>query len=476
MKKTLAFILTLVMLLGCMSVTAFATTVPSWSYDAATDTITINYEIPAGAEVGTIVPDKPDILSGDGVNIACIYFGWGMQDDDASFIYNGVHWNNALGKTITSGNRYGYIIMIEYKGKTVDHSNAKVILNGKTYTNLGNAGDGGINCQPFLIADFGELSADGEFSGGDFAETESGNKSGTTDITAIKAAPLSYKLVIPQNVPTITAAGVTKIGAPSVEDVKNATEKTVISYTASGTQLTLENSDKTMKTSYYTDSEGETAMPSTAIEVYKSKALVNPLTTLYVGVAEDDWNAADAGTYHATVTFNFAAEEKEPECEVDTETNMVLYRVAKIDDENVYLAGYNSIDGFDAVLSMGFSMPKNSIGAVLGTEYAVGDCFHVLEDDSVEKCIAPETHGLINEGNTFTSKHAYTDNPAVVYFVIAGTTYAVNDGVLSVHYGDQSRNLSEQQCSWTLDGNPLSDGDTGTISEGNAFVGTDLPD
>ena len=136
----------------------------------------------------------------------------------------------------------------------------------------------------------------------------------TTEITAVKAAPLSYKIVIPQAV-TITEAGVVEIGTPSVETVTGATANTVISYTATGTQLTLENSDKTMATSYYTaytDATTNTPLTSTAIKVYKNSAVVDPLTKLYVGVTEDDWNAADAGTYTATVTFDFDAKEFQP--------------------------------------------------------------------------------------------------------------------------------------------------------------------
>lgn len=295
--------------------------------------------------------------------------------------------------------------------------------------------------------------------------------SGTTDIKAVKAAPLSYELVIPQSVPTITAAGVTEIGAPSVKDVKNATGKTVISYTASGTQLTLENSDKTMTTSYYTDSEGNTALTDDAIEVYKNSAVIASPTTLYVGVTETDWDAADAGTYHATVTFNFEAEEKEATCEVDTETNTQLYRVIKIDDENVYLAMYSSYEGFDAVWSMGFGMPKGSIGDLLGTECAVGDCFHILEDDSVEKCITPETHGLYN--NVVIGSIALSGN--YLFVVPAGATYSINDNKLYVNYGEKQHFVGGGQCSWNLNGVDLSNGDSGTISEGDAFVGTSLP-
>lgn len=148
-------------------------------------------------------------------------------------------------------------------------------------------------------------------------------KSDFVTITANVAKPeLEYEIVIPQAV-TMNEAGVKEIGAASIDTaagkLKNATANTVISYTASGTNFKLKtDSSKTMAATYYsayTDASTNTVLDSTkAIDVYKNSALVNPLTKLYVGVSQDDWDAAaisNPGTYTATVTFNFSAEEKE---------------------------------------------------------------------------------------------------------------------------------------------------------------------
>ena len=142
---------------------------------------------------------------------------------------------------------------------------------------------------------------------------------GSTTITAnVADKRLSYEIVIPQTV-TMNEAGVKEIGAASINmeagKLKNATANTVISYTASGTDFKLSTDDnKTMAASYYTDSEGTIALTNNAIDVYKNSKLVDPLTTLYVGVSQTDWDTAartNPGTYTATVTFNFSAEEKE---------------------------------------------------------------------------------------------------------------------------------------------------------------------
>ena len=126
---------------------------------------------------------------------------------------------------------------------------------------------------------------------------------GTTTITATVAA-VAYEIVIPENV-SMTEPGVVEIGAPSVTNIQNANAKIVISYTAEGTDFALTGGSETMTATYYSDAEGKTVFPATAVEVYKNKALVDPLPKIYVGVSEDDWYTATPGTYTATVTFDF---------------------------------------------------------------------------------------------------------------------------------------------------------------------------
>ena len=136
------------------------------------------------------------------------------------------------------------------------------------------------------------------------------DKSGTTDITATKAAPFSYKIVIPENVTGITAAGVYKVGEAKVTNVVSATDNTVISYTATTTDFKLSTDDsKTMAATYYTEQAASNTFPTTAVTVYKNKADAASIPTMWVKIAEDAWNAAAAGTYTATVTFNFEAKE-----------------------------------------------------------------------------------------------------------------------------------------------------------------------
>ena len=144
---------------------------------------------------------------------------------------------------------------------------------------------------------------------------------GNTTITANVAKPdVEYEIVIPQAV-TMNEAGVVPIGEAKIDitgdKLKYATEKTVISYTASGTNFKLSTDEsKTMTATYYsayTDKDTNTVLDSTkAIDVYKNSALVDPLTKLYVGVSQTDWDTAattNPGTYTATVTYNFSAEE-----------------------------------------------------------------------------------------------------------------------------------------------------------------------
>ncbi len=118
----------------------------------------------------------------------------------------------------------------------------------------------------------------------------------------------------------MTEAGVKEIGAATINmeegKLKNATANTVISYTASGTDFTLEESVATMDATYYsayTDKDTNTQLNTTkSFEVYKNSALVDPLTKLYVGVSQSDWDTAaknNPGTYTATVTYNFSAGE-----------------------------------------------------------------------------------------------------------------------------------------------------------------------
>lgn len=234
-----------------------------------------------------------------------------------------------------------------------------------------------------------------------------------TAITATKQAveepepevvPVSYEMVIPAAV-TITEAGVKEIGAPAVKNVQNAEDNTVISYVATGTQLTLKDSDKTMATTYYkayTSRVNYTLLTSDPIVVYQNKDAVNPLTKLYVGVSKSAWDAAEAGTYAATVTFNFSAGGAP--CPVSMEGGTVI-RVIRKGAETLIAQYYDQVKydqltgqykllftAYDASANLYVSFGNMSYaGDMLGADYQVGDYYHLVGDNYV-KCINPETH------------------------------------------------------------------------------------
>ena len=134
---------------------------------------------------------------------------------------------------------------------------------------------------------------------------ENENQSVLTLTAEVPSQKLSYKMVIPESVETVTAAGIHPIGAPSVEKVENGSMATVISYTASGTNFKSEGKAEIPAT-YYTDELGKNELdPQTPIKVYECNGPVDSLTNLYVGITAADWNAAEEGTYTAAVTFNF---------------------------------------------------------------------------------------------------------------------------------------------------------------------------
>ena len=316
-------------------------------------------------------------------------------------------------------------------------------------------------------------------TGGD---NEEESKSGTTDITAIREVqPVAYEIVIPDAV-TMTKAGVVEIGAATIktDKLKNATANTVISYTASGTDFVLStNASKTVPATYYTaytDENTNTRLGTAPIVVYQDNALVNPLTKLHVGVSEADWNAAVPGTYTATVTFDFAAEEKEPECEVNLNTYTELYKVVKIDDAKVYFATYTYKNGSFVLNSYSLAdLPKDTFESVFGTTYAVGDCYHT-DGQTLEKCALPESHGLSSNEIVFTYKTASVQTPVTPFAVPEETTYEIRDNQLYISCSDNpiSNPHDGKQYTFTLNGAPLSNGATDTISDGDAFVGTEI--
>ncbi|MDO4813041.1 MAG: hypothetical protein Q3995_05945 [Eubacteriales bacterium] len=336
MKKTLSLILAVMMLLGCMSVTAFAgghdpsvviagttLTADGIVSNIAITSGTVTYTAASGGNPAKLIlenavisgPCEAPIISVNDLNLVIELIGNNQVTAGSNAAVKSMDTELTItgsGSLIIHGNGGEGSVAIGVKG-----------LGGITLSE-GCKMVGSTSTTETVIDTMSEVTFDADkktyMVGEAVAQTvaiynsnAASGKSGTTDITAVKAAaPLSYEMVIPSAV-NMTEAGVVEIGTPSVENVENATENTVISYIATGTQLTLEGGTATMATSYYTDSEGKTPLTDDAIEVYKNSAVIASPTSLYVGVAETDWDAADAGTYKATVTFNFEAEEKEAE-------------------------------------------------------------------------------------------------------------------------------------------------------------------
>ena len=137
------------------------------------------------------------------------------------------------------------------------------------------------------------------------------DKSGDTTITAKKVTPFSYEIVFPTNVAEITKAGAYMVGQAKVTKVAGATEKTVISYTATTEDFKCEGKSD-LPATYHTEEAATNAFPTTAVTVYENKADAASIPTMWVKIADADWTAAADGTYTATVTFNFEAKEAEP--------------------------------------------------------------------------------------------------------------------------------------------------------------------
>lgn len=133
-----------------------------------------------------------------------------------------------------------------------------------------------------------------------------------TDIIPLQAPEITYTIVIPKEV-SVTSKGITAIGKPTVKDVENADGK-IITYTAEGTDfIKSDGTAKTVKAAYYTaytDADNNTPLGTEPITVYDGDYIAEEeLTALYVFISDDEWEKAENGTYHATVTYNFEVKE-----------------------------------------------------------------------------------------------------------------------------------------------------------------------
>lgn len=213
---------------------------------------------------------------------------------------------------------------------------------------------------------------------GDFAKTVvltsyPTPKSGSTSITFTKEKPkLAYTIVIP-TATTLTEESHKDVqlggteGKASVE-ITTGDDKTNIYYTVDLTNATLTDGTNEITTTYaYAQGGDYSALTDeTKVTVYKSGTVQD--STVQVTADETSWTAAPAGTYTASVVFNFGTEEivtvgdvlataekKTPAqpygffAWVD-DTNGLIF-IEKDDGLYLYEAGYYKILPLDFVLS-----------------------------------------------------------------------------------------------------------------------------
>ena len=137
-----------------------------------------------------------------------------------------------------------------------------------------------------------------------------------TTITAeITAADFGYEMVIP-TATTLTEANHENVllgtdGKVSIKDIKHPTDKVNVVYTVDLSNGNLTDGTTTIAAIYkYQQGANEFAAidGTTKVTVYANATVNDSFVNVTANSAQ--WDAAPTGTYNATVTFNFAAEEK----------------------------------------------------------------------------------------------------------------------------------------------------------------------
>ena len=136
-----------------------------------------------------------------------------------------------------------------------------------------------------------------------------------SQITAeITAADFGYTMVIP-TATTLTEANHENVllgtdGKVSITNIKHPTDKVNVSYTVDLSNGNLTDGTMTINATYkYKQGDAEFAAidDTTKVTVYANKTVNDSFVN--VTANKDQWNAAPAGTYNATVVFNFAQEK-----------------------------------------------------------------------------------------------------------------------------------------------------------------------
>ena len=110
--------------------------------------------------------------------------------------------------------------------------------------------------------------------------------------------------------------GFAVIGSASVKDIVHVSSSKTISYVATGTDFS-DGNGKTIPAKYYTTTQTSPTKDTSAevnnkvtgsISVFSGGAAVVTPTKICVGIEADDWLNAAAGTYTATLTYEFSVQ------------------------------------------------------------------------------------------------------------------------------------------------------------------------
>lgn len=448
MKKTLSLILVVVMLLGCMSVTAFAAgtgikiggveitetgELDNSKFQNIIKSGTVTYTPASGEKTAKLTLDNADISAPWGSRTySVIYSPVPLeiellgQNTVTDYVYNETYAININGNLVFSGTGSLTIVgaaKVDTKQNYPIKASSVTIPEGykafgseynSTVTEIGKMAEVYFEKTPAYIKPQGYEQAARRIVIFNPIDSENSAGSGSTVITAKKLlrnadgdviVPVSYEIVIPAGI-TLNQAGRKLVGHPTVINVNDATENTVISYTVTTTQLTLDGSDKIMTTSYYTDKTQNTPLTDDSIKVYEHKALVNNPTELYVEVTPEDWYKAEVGIYTATMTFNFTSTEGE--CPVTL--SGTVYRVGNIYKSETVDVEIYTFDASTHVLDVENScvttMSKSTFDSIVGSsDYKTGDIFH-NGGSGLVKCTAPDSHSGLS---TLTFKEYVAD-------------------------------------------------------------------
>lgn len=217
----------------------------------------------------------------------------------------------------------------------------------------------------------------------------------TTDITAIVPdKTLSYDMVIPTST-TLTEEAHENVllgtdGKVTIANVVNGTDKVNVSYTVGLTNGNLTDGTNTIDATYkYKQSESEFAAidSETKVTVYANKTV----TDSFVNVTADDtqWDNAPAGTYNASVTFNFVKEDVKTVTAADA-----LVTGAEFKMTINYPSGY--------VKTIAFKKTADGFSTLEGTRSASLNGSDTINIDDHENVIA-----IYTENNTYSYVQLY---------------------------------------------------------------------